>query len=124
MWLAVLAVFLWSCSFDCWHRIEPARTVAARAQIDNFLLALKAYKKDVGDFPSTAEGLQALRVSPGRSGWNGPYLAKDIPLDPWGVPYNYRYPGLHGTGPDIVSYGADRLLGGEGMNADVVSWRK
>src|SRR5262249_16805644 len=51
-----------------------------------------------------------------------PYLPKDVPRDPWGMPYLYTYPGTHGAQPDIVSYGADRQPGGEGINADVVSW--
>jgi general secretion pathway protein G len=120
LWLAVPVALLWMCSYDRF----PDKLPAARIQIDNFLVALGAYKTDVGDFPSTAEGLHALRANPGRAGWHGPYIPKDIPLDPWGAPYIYRYPGAHGSGPDIVSYGADRLPGGEGISADVVSWRK
>jgi general secretion pathway protein G len=66
---------------------------AARAAIANFHTALGAYRLDVGDYPSTAEGLQALRMNPGRPGWDGPYMPRDIPLDPWGVPYGYVYEG-------------------------------
>jgi general secretion pathway protein G len=103
-------------------RVEPARATAARAQIGSFLVALGAYKQDIGHFPSTAEGLNALRTNPGDPMWNGPYLPQDIPRDPWGTPYIYAYPGQHGPEPDIVSYGADRQPGGEGIYADVVNW--
>lgn len=66
----------------------------------------------------------ALRTNSGDPRWNGPYLPKDVPRDPWGRPYIYTYPGEHGVEPDIVSYGADRQPGGEGIRADIVSWEK
>lgn len=65
--------------------------MAARAQIENFKTALNNYRHDVGDYPSTKEGLQALRVNPGRTHWNGPYMPQDIPRDPWNKPYSYVY---------------------------------
>lgn len=105
-------------------RGDQARVVAARTQINAFMTALGAYKLDTGLFPSTEMGLQALRVRPPNVNlWNGPYLPQDIPLDPWGRPYLYRYPGEHGDEPDIVSLGADGQPGGEGINADIVSWK-
>jgi len=54
--------------------------------------------------------------------WAGPYLPKDVPMDPWGRPYEYKYPGEHGEDPDIISLGADGQPGGDGNNADIVSW--
>jgi general secretion pathway protein G len=97
---------------------------AARAQIQSFMTALGSYKLDTGVLPSTDEGLQALRVKPGNlDQWQGPYLPKDIPLDPWGHPYVYKYPGDHGDEPDIICYGADGQPGGEGLNADILSWK-
>ena len=55
--------------------------------------------------------------------WNGPYIEKEIPKDPWGHDYVYRFPGEHGDGPDIVSLGRDGQPGGEGFDADIVSWK-
>ena len=103
---------------------ETPRPLAARAQINSFMLALDLYKQDTGLYPSTAEGLEALRVRPGSAQhWQGPYLAKDIPLDPWGHEYIYRFPGTHSATPEIVSYGSDGRSGGEGLNADIESWK-
>jgi general secretion pathway protein G len=122
--LAALALALASLMCVDWKPSDHNRTVQARAQLDNFMTALGFYQLDLHSFPTTEEGLQALRVDPGHSGWNGPYLPKDIPLDPWGRAYVYRYPGEHGSGPDIVSYGGDGVPGGEGIYADIVSWAK
>jgi general secretion pathway protein G len=115
-------VALYYCSCDCWRSSGSKKRVAASTQIASFQTALGTYLQDTGHFPSTAEGLEALRTNPGDPKWNGPYVPRDIPRDPWGVPYVYKYPGDHGFGPDIVSYGADRQPGGEGMSADIVSW--
>lgn len=102
---------------------DKARRVATHAQINGFQTALGAYKLDTGAFPTTEQGLQALRVRPeGVTQWSGPYLPQDVPLDPWGHPYLYKYPGEHGDEPDIVSLGGDGLPGGDGNNADIVSW--
>jgi general secretion pathway protein G len=104
-------------------RADAARRTAARAQVNSFMTALGAYKLDTGSFPATDMGLAALRTRPENSPqWNGPYLPQDIPADPWGRPYLYKYPGEHGDEPDIVSLGADGQPGGDGNNADIVSW--
>lgn len=106
------------------RRTDAARITAVRAQINAFMTALGAYKLDTGTFPTTEQGLQALRVRPqGVTQWQGPYLPQEIPLDPWGRPYVYRYPSEHGDEPEIISYGADGQPGGEGINADIVSWK-
>lgn len=103
---------------------DAARVTAARAQIDSFMTALGAYKLDTGTFPSTEMGLQALRVRPENlTQWNGPYLPKDIPLDPWGHAYLYKYPGEHGDEPEIECLGSDGQPGGDGNNADIFSWK-
>jgi len=103
---------------------DKARVTAAHAQIQSFMTALGSYKLDTGVLPSSEEGLQALRVKPANlDQWQGPYLPKDIPLDPWGHAYVYKYPGEHGDEPDIISYGADGQPGGENYNADIVSWK-
>ena len=105
-----------------YQRIKPAKESAARAQIENFATALDGFFIDVGRYPNTQDGLKALRVKPeGVEKWNGPYLRKDLPADPWGHAYVYRAPGRSG-GYEIVSYGADGREGGEGENADITSW--
>lgn len=103
---------------------DAARQTAARAQINSFMTALGAYKLDTGIFPTNEQGLKALREKPqGVNNWQGPYLPQDIPLDPWGRPYAYKYPGEHGDEPDIISYGADGQAGGDTINTDIVSWK-
>ena len=100
------------------------RGEVAKSQIDNFLTALGTYKLDTGVFPSTEQGLRALCLKPeGVSSWNGPYMPRAIPEDPWGHAYVYQYPGTHGDGPDIICYGADGKPSGEGADADIVSWK-
>ena len=102
---------------------ESAKRTAARAQISSFMNALGIYRLDTGSYPATSQGLQALRVKAGDlPNWAGPYLPKDVPLDPWGRPYEYKYPGEHGDDPDVISLGADGQPGGDGNNADIVSW--
>jgi len=111
-------------SIDWFAQDMNAKMIAAQVQIESFLVALEVYKRDTGRYPSTAEGLAALRVSPASAqNWLGPYMPRDIPSDPWDREYVYTFPGAHGPGPDIVSYGADGLPGGSGRNADTVSWR-
>lgn len=103
-------------------KTEKAKQKAAQAQIENFRTALEAFRLDVGRYPSAAEGLEALRTKPqGVENWDGPYLNKAVPLDPWGKPYVYASPGQHGDF-DLASLGADGAPGGEGPNKDVVSW--
>lgn len=92
-------------------------------QIKNLSTTLDAYRLDVGRYPSTSEGLQALIERPSNAArWNGPYLDKKaIPKDPWGNALQYRYPGEHGEF-DVYSLGADNTDGGEGENKDIASW--
>ena len=83
---------------------DKARQTSARAQINSFMTALGAYKLDTGTYPTTEQDLQALRIKPENvNQWQGPYLPKDIPNDPWGHPYVYKYPGEHGDEPDVIS---------------------
>jgi len=105
-------------------RVGEAKQKAAHAQIELFGTALDSFRLDIGRYPTTSEGLEALITPPsGVEGWNGPYLKKtEIPLDPWGHPYQYRSPGEHGD-YDLFSYGADNAEGGEKENADIVSWK-
>lgn len=103
-------------------QIGKSNAKVARAQIESFGQALDQYRLDVGRYPSTEQGLLALRAAPQQvPRWRGPYLKRDIPEDPWGHAYVYRQPGQHGE-YDLVSLGADGQPGGDGENADVVSW--
>lgn len=102
---------------------DRAKRTAARAQIDAFMTSLGTYKLDVGTYPATEQGLEALRVKPDSAEqWAGPYIPKEVPMDPWGHPYLYKFPGDHGDEPDIISLGADGQPGGDGNNADISSW--
>ncbi|MBL8446824.1 MAG: type II secretion system major pseudopilin GspG [Zoogloeaceae bacterium] len=102
-------------------QIGKSEIKTARAQIDALEKALDQYRLDVGRYPSTEQGLQALQVSPGDARWAGPYLKKAVPPDPWGKPYQYRQPGEHGEF-DLFSFGPDGQPGGEGENADITNW--
>lgn len=91
----------------------------AKAQIDALEKALDQYRLDTGRYPSAELGLKALIERPlSEAKWNGPYLRKAIPLDPWGKPYLYRIPGEKGDF-DLISYGKDGQPGGSGENADI-----
>ena len=104
-------------------KVGKSRQKAADAQISLFETALDIYRLDIGKYPTTDQGLQALRVKPdGVEKWDGPYLPKDVPLDPWGNRYVYESPGEHGD-YDIISLGADGGPGGEGEDTDIVSWK-
>ena len=103
-----------------------ANTKTAKLQIEDFSTALDAFRLDMGRYPSSAEGLNALIAAPGgTSRWNGPYLRKNlIPKDPWGNDYQYRAPGQRSGGAiDLYSLGADNAEGGDGESQDVVSWQ-
>ncbi|MCX7602644.1 MAG: type II secretion system major pseudopilin GspG [Bryobacteraceae bacterium] len=122
--LTIIALFAALVAPKLLSKSDTARVTAARAQINAFMTALGAYKLDTGTYPTTEMGLQALRVRPQNvPQWQGPYLPQDIPVDPWGRPYIYRYPGEHGDEPEIICLGADGQPGGEGINADIVSWK-
>ncbi|HPG77174.1 type II secretion system major pseudopilin GspG [Piscinibacter sp.] len=103
-------------------QIGKSNAKVARAQIESFGQALDQYRLDVGQYPSSEQGLLALRNAPQQAArWQGPYLKRDVPDDPWGRAYVYKRPGQHGE-YDLVSLGADGQPGGEGEAADVVSW--
>ncbi len=103
-------------------QIGKSEVKVARAQIDAFDKALDQYRLDTGHYPSTAEGLTALMSKPANEAkWDGPYLKKALPSDPWGNAYQYRQPGEHGE-YDLYSYGKDGQAGGTGENADITNW--
>ncbi len=106
-------------------RVSDARTTAAQTQVELFGTALDSYRLDNGSYPTTEQGLAALRERPARApvptNWRGPYLRKDVPVDPWGKPYLYRSPGeRNATGYDLSSLGRDGKVGGEGEDKDVI----
>jgi general secretion pathway protein G len=102
-------------------QISKSETTTARAQLDAIDKALQSYRIDTGRFPSTAQGLKALAAQPAdEARWRGPYLQGDVPLDPWGMAYQYRAPGPNGKDYELLSYGKDRAAGGSGDDADLV----
>ena len=103
-------------------QIGKSEVKAARAQIDALEKALDQYRLDTGHYPGADMGLNALNTRPSSEPkWQGPYLKKEVPPDPWGQPYIYRIPGEHGEF-DLYSYGKDGQPGGSGEDADVTNW--
>lgn len=103
-------------------QVGKSQVKAARAQIDALDKALDQFRVDVGRYPTTEEGLEGLQTAPaGEAAWGGPYLKKAVPPDPWGHPYLFTSPGVHGD-VDIVSYGKDGQPGGTGESADITNW--
>lgn len=103
--------------------LGSSKSKTAALQISDLAATLDLYRLELGRYPTTAEGLDALVKDPGNlPNWNGPYLKKSqVPKDPWGNDYSYRSPGQHGPF-DIISLGADGQEGGEGENQDITSW--
>ena len=103
-------------------QVGKSQMKAAKAQITALEQALDQFRLDVGRYPTTEEGLQALTKAPASAaGWGGPYLKKAAPNDPWGRPFIYAQPGTHGE-LDLSSHGKDGREGGEGENADITNW--
>jgi general secretion pathway protein G len=104
--------------------VDEGKQKAALAQIGLFEQSLDLFRLDVGRYPTTEEGLKALREKPSEAeNWEGPYLKKELPKDPWKHDYVYTSPGEEGRDYDIISYGQDGAPGGEGNNTDIVSWK-
>ncbi|MGH8736401.1 MAG: type II secretion system major pseudopilin GspG [Burkholderiales bacterium] len=102
-------------------QVGKSEVTAAKAQIDALGKALDQYRLDTGHYPSTEMGLQALdKQPPNEPRWNGPYLRKSVPLDPWDHPYVYQSPGAQGD-YDLISYGKDGRPGGSGENTDLTN---
>lgn len=126
--IVVIAVLATLVAPNVFRHVGTAKDATARSQIEMLGAALDAYRLDNGRYPTTEQGLGALWQAPTSdprpSNWRGPYLRKDVPLDPWKAAYVYRAPGTQsGTGYDLLSYGADGKLGGEGDDADILSWK-
>lgn len=106
-------------------RPDEARGVAAKQDIASVLQALKLYKLDNQRYPTSEQGLIALVKKPSSTpvptNWKSSGYLDKLPIDPWGNPYQYLFPGVHGE-LDVFSYGADGIAGGEGSDADIGSW--
>jgi general secretion pathway protein G len=112
---------------EIFRNVGTSKAVAARSQIEMFSASLDAYRLDNDAYPTTEQGLAALRREPSSGPrprhWAGPYLRKEVPLDPWGRAYVYRSPGTaNAWGFDLVSYGRDGRPGGAGEDRDLTSW--
>lgn len=132
--LAVSTVLAAGAGISASKCIEIAKSTAARNQIEQFKVSLQAYYLDCGSFPTEEQGLESLWqkpvLYPVPENWNGPYVARKIPCDPWGTDFTYM-PGANSAVPDgtpenipfvIISYGSDKKEGGSGTAEDVISW--
>src|SRR5215831_11111964 len=121
--MVIIAMFATLVGARLFKSVDKAKITQAKTQIQEFESVLDMFRLDVGRYPSTDEGLQALRTKPSAvENWDGPYLKKDVPLDPWGHPYVYKFPGQH-TDFDLFSMGSDGQEGGEGDATDIVNWK-
>ncbi|MEE9280668.1 MAG: type II secretion system major pseudopilin GspG [Myxococcota bacterium] len=125
--IAVLGMLAALVAPNVFRHVGTAKESAARSQIELLGAALDAYRLDNDVYPTTAQGLEALRREPQSSprprNWRGPYLRKEVPLDPWGRAYLYRSPGTaNAWGYDLLSYGRDGRDGGDAEDADIMSW--
>lgn len=125
--ILVLGVLAALVAPNVFRHVGNAKETAARSQIELLGAALDAYRLDNDRYPTTAQGLEALRreplSDPRPPRWRGPYLRKEVPLDPWGRAYLYRSPGVANPWSyDLSSHGRDGIEGGEGEDADIRSW--
>lgn len=125
--IVVIAILATLVAPNIFKNVGEAKRATATAQIENLSSALDAYRLDNGTYPSSQQGLEALTSMPTidpPANWKQPYLRKAVPLDPWGRPYIYVFPGeSNAIGFDLISYGADGKPGGEGEDADILSWK-
>jgi general secretion pathway protein G len=125
--IVVIAILASIVAPSLFRNVGDARLATARTQIETLGTALDAYRLDNGVYPSSAQGLGALWERPTvdvPGNWKSPYLRKAVPKDPWGHDYVYLAPGrINPQSYDLLSYGADGRAGGEGENADIVSWK-
>jgi len=125
--IVVIAILATLVAPNVFQHVGAAKSATAKSQIEMMGAALDAYRLDNGRYPSTEQGLNALWEKPTIDpppNWRAPYLRKPVPLDPWGRAYLYLFPGqVNPTGYDLLSYGADGKPGGDGEDADVLSWK-
>ncbi len=124
--IAIILILTTTAGYSSIKYIGKARVVTAKTQIDSFVIALESYFIDCGTYPTVEQGLDALVNKPGdvniSSKWNGPYLYKSVPKDPWGNAYEYMNPGFNNMPYSIRCFGADGFEGGENENKDITSW--
>ena len=125
--IIVIAVLATLVAPNVFRHVGRARDTTARAQVELLSSALEAYRLDNDAYPTTGQGLAALRAAPALEprprDWRGPYLRRDVPADPWGRPYLYRSPGTANPETyDLLTLGRDGREGGTGEDADVTSW--
>jgi general secretion pathway protein G len=125
--IVVIAILATLVAPNIFQHVGAAKSATAKSQIEMLGTALDAYRLDNGAYPNTQQGLVALWEKPSVDAppnWRAPYLRKPVPLDPWGRPYVYLFPGQQNPqGYDLVSYGADGKPGGQGDDADISSWK-
>ncbi|BCL76041.1 type II secretion system protein GspG [Jeongeupia sp. HS-3] len=102
-------------------KVGEAKAKTAAGQMKSLSDALNNYRLDLGNYPTTEQGLAVLNAKPADTGnrWQGPYLMKDVPNDPWDRPYVYRRPGENGKDFDLLTFGADGKPGGSGEDTDI-----
>jgi general secretion pathway protein G len=125
--IAIIATLAAVVAPAVFHHVGDAKTEAAKSQIEIFSLALDSYRLDNDSYPTTEQGLSALRTMPQAGSrprnWRGPYLRKEVPLDPWGRSYVYTAPGkANPASYDCYTLGRDGKVGGEDEDADITSW--
>jgi general secretion pathway protein G len=125
--IAIIATLAAIIAPSLFSNVGDAKLNAAKSQVQIIALALDAYRVDNDEYPTTEEGIQALRTAPATgdalTNWRGPYVRQVIPLDPWGRPYVYVSPGISNPNSyDLYTLGKDGQPGGTGENADITSW--
>ncbi|MCP4714397.1 MAG: type II secretion system major pseudopilin GspG [Deltaproteobacteria bacterium] len=118
--IAILGLIVGLVGPRMFGKVGTARLKTAQAQIELLCTAIDTFRLDMGRYPKE---LNELVQKGDDKRWEGPYLPKRVPKDPWDKPYEYRVPGEGGRDYDIIAYGADGTSGGEGEDMDVVSWR-
>ena len=125
--IVVIAILATLVAPNVFQHVGAAKSATAKSQIEMLGAALDAYRLDNGAYPTTEQGLNALWEKPTinpPANWRSPYLRKPVPNDPWGRAYLYLFPGQQNpNGYDLLSYGADGKLGGQGDDADILSWK-
>lgn len=125
--IAIIATLAAVVAPAIFRNVGDAKTSAAKSQIETLSLALNSYRLDNDSFPTQTQGLAALRAAPTGADalptWRGPYLTRNVPLDPWSRPYVYVSPGVENAGSfDLYTLGKDGRPGGTGEDEDVTSW--
>ena len=126
--IIVIAILATLVAPNVFRHVGRAKDSTARAQIEMLSAAVDAYRLDNDQYPTTEQGLAALQAKPNAPptprDWRGPYLKREVPLDPWGRPYLYRSPGTaNPESYDLLTFGRDGAEGGTGEDADILGWK-